>query len=175
MAVLSKSGITSGATVQPGHVTQSVDAFTGITRYDITLSGSFTTTGSINVTGSVTSSFFTGSLIGNSTTSTYVVSTPQNYLPNPGGTFVGPGNLGLLAGATTLSSGVSPVINPTALTGKILQTQYWVTATKVSGSTSPGNNALMIQEIAPGAGSFFIKDIGASTNDDVNFIVVYLQ
>ena len=175
MAVLSKAGITNGSTIQPGHVTQSVDAFTGVTRYDVTLSGSFTTTGSINVTGSVTSSFFTGSLVGNATTSTYVVSSPQNYLPNPGGTWIGPGNLGVLAGATTLSSGISPVINPIALTGKVLQTQYWVTATKVSGSTTPQNNALMIEETAPGAGSFFIKDIGASTNNDVNFIVVYLQ
>lgn len=170
MAVLSKTGITSGATIQPGHVTQSVDAFTGAIQYDITLSGSFKVTGSVSVTGSIT-----GSLNGNANTSTYVVSNPQNYLPNPGGTWIGPGNLGILAGATTLSSGVSPSINPTALTGRVLQTQYWVTATKVSGSTTPGNNALMIQETAPGAGSFFIKDIGASTNDDVNFIVVYLQ
>ena len=41
MAVLSKTGITTGATIQVGHVTQSVDAFTGLVQYDVTLSGSF--------------------------------------------------------------------------------------------------------------------------------------
>jgi hypothetical protein len=44
----SKIGITTGQTVEPGHVTQSVDAFTGIEEYDIFLSGSFNMTGSIN-------------------------------------------------------------------------------------------------------------------------------
>lgn len=175
MAVLSKTGITNGATIQVGHVTQSIDAFTGATQYDITLSGSLDVTGSINVTGSVTSSFFTGSLIGNSTTSTYVVSSNQNYMPNPGGGFIGPGNLGILAGSTTLASGLSPAINPIALTGKTLQSEYWVTATKVSGSTSPSAGTLFIEEPAPGGGAFVIKEVGASSNDDVNFIIVYIQ
>lgn len=48
MAILSKTGITTGQTVEPGHVTQSIDAFTGIEAYDIFLSGSFNMTGSIN-------------------------------------------------------------------------------------------------------------------------------
>jgi hypothetical protein len=39
---LSKTGITTGATIQVGHVTQSIDAFNGTTAYDITLSGSYT-------------------------------------------------------------------------------------------------------------------------------------
>jgi hypothetical protein len=39
---LSKTGITTGNTVKTGHVTQSVDAFTGIEAYDITISGSLT-------------------------------------------------------------------------------------------------------------------------------------
>jgi hypothetical protein len=199
---LSKTGITNGSTIQVGHVTQSIDALTGTVAYDITISGSLTTTGSVLVDGNVTidgditgSSFtgsfvgfhtgsatltgsFTGSLDGNSTTSTtstYVASSPQNYLPNPGGAFVGPGNLGLIAGSTTLSSGVSPVINPAALTGKVFQTQYWVTTTKASGSTSPSPGTLFIEEPTPGGGAFLIKETGASSNDDVNFIIVYLS
>lgn len=179
MAVLSKSGITTGATIQVGHVTQSIDAFTGATQYDITLSGSFTTTGSINVTGSVSSSFFTGSFIGPLTGTgsgaQYINNSQPSYNPSGSGVNFLPGGLGVLAGSVKLSSGASAAINPTPLSGKRFQTQYWVTATKASGSTSPGNNALMIQETAPNAGSFFIKDIGASTNDDVNFIIVYLQ
>ena len=39
---LSKTGITTGDTVKTWHVTQSVDAFTGIEAYDITISGSLT-------------------------------------------------------------------------------------------------------------------------------------
>lgn len=47
---LSKSGITTGQTVETWHVTQSIDAFTGLEAYDITLSGSLEVTGSINGT-----------------------------------------------------------------------------------------------------------------------------
>lgn len=48
MAILSKTGITTGQTVETWHVTQSIDAFTGVEAYDISLSGSFNMTGSIN-------------------------------------------------------------------------------------------------------------------------------
>ena len=57
--ILSKSGITTGNTVETWHVTQSIDAFTGLEAYDITLSGSFNVVGptiiegSLNVTGSI--------------------------------------------------------------------------------------------------------------------------
>ena len=189
MAVLSKTGITNGATIQVGHVTQSIDAFTGTTQYDITLSGSFTLTGSLNQSGSVkvsnavtastfTGSFvglFTGSLAGTGSGAQYINTGNPSFNASGSGVNFLPGGLGILAGSVKLSSGVSAAINPTALTGKRFQTQYWVTATKASGSTSPSNNALMVQETAPAAGSFLIKDIGAATNDDVNFIVVYLQ
>lgn len=183
MAVLSKTGITNGATVQTWHVTQSIDAFTGVSQYDITLSGSLTITGSTKITGSISGSTFTGSftgsfigpLAGTSSGAQYINTSAPSYNPSGSGVNFLPGGLGVLAGSVKLTTGTSAVINPTPLNGKRFQTQYWVTATKVSGSTSPSNNALMIQETAPGAGSFFIKDIGASTNDDVNFIVVYLQ
>jgi len=51
---LNKTGITTGNTVRAYHVTQSVDAFTGIDAYDITISGS------LNVTGSITASAIIG-------------------------------------------------------------------------------------------------------------------
>jgi hypothetical protein len=232
---LDKSGIINGQTIQPIHVTQTIDALTAADAYDITISGSLTLTGSVSSLNG-----FTGDLVGTAsrateasittqvrpsntvsdfgytlpylsgtgslatmyysatgptynpttetitsanfegtaslaTTASYVASSPQNYLPNPGGAFVGPGNLGLIAGSTTLSSGVSPAINPTALTGKTFQTQYWVTTTKASGSTSPSPGTLFIEEPTPGGGAFLIKETGASSNDDVNFIIVYLS
>ena len=51
---LSKTGISSAATIKSGHVSQSVDAFTGLKEYDITVSGSSTLTGSFNLSGSLT-------------------------------------------------------------------------------------------------------------------------
>jgi len=50
---LSTSGITNGQDVQAWHVTQSIDAFTKVSSFDITVSGSFTLTGSLKVSGSV--------------------------------------------------------------------------------------------------------------------------
>lgn len=44
---LNKNGITTGNTVEAYHVTQSIDAFTGIAAYNISLSGSFNLTGSV--------------------------------------------------------------------------------------------------------------------------------
>ena len=63
---LSKIGITTGNTVTAGHVTQSIDAFTGAEAYDITLSGSFTMsggeiTGVAGVENSLTASYATTS------------------------------------------------------------------------------------------------------------------
>ena len=50
---LSKSGIVTGADILAGHVTQSVDAFTGIDAYDITVSGSLTVDGSLLLQGTL--------------------------------------------------------------------------------------------------------------------------
>jgi len=44
--ILDKSSIVSLGVVRPWHVSQSIDAFTGVEAYDITLSGSLTVTGS---------------------------------------------------------------------------------------------------------------------------------
>ena len=53
---LSTTGITNGSTIQPSQVTQSIDALTGAEAYDITISGSFTTTGSTNFSLTVSGS-----------------------------------------------------------------------------------------------------------------------
>jgi len=69
---LSKTGITNGQTIQPSHVTQSIDAFTGTEAYDITLSGSLTLTGNQSVTGSL--------IVSNSITSSALTSDGSNLL-----------------------------------------------------------------------------------------------
>jgi len=48
MAILSNSGISSGSIVETAHITQIIDAFTGVEEYDITLSGSLALTGSLS-------------------------------------------------------------------------------------------------------------------------------
>lgn len=45
--ILSQLGIETATTVEAWHITQSIDAFTGVEAYDISLSGSFNMTGSI--------------------------------------------------------------------------------------------------------------------------------
>ncbi len=47
---LSKTGITRNNTIEAWHITQSIDALTGIDAYDITISGSLEVTGSVNIT-----------------------------------------------------------------------------------------------------------------------------
>jgi len=47
------SEIKTGFVIQPWHISQSVDAFTGVEEYDITISGSLTTTGSIELTDDI--------------------------------------------------------------------------------------------------------------------------
>lgn len=49
-----ESEIADGCTIEPEHVKQSVDAFTGAEAYDITISGSLVTTGPINGTTNLT-------------------------------------------------------------------------------------------------------------------------
>ena len=44
---LSKTGIATDSTIEATHISQSIDALTGDVAYDITVSGSFSTTGSL--------------------------------------------------------------------------------------------------------------------------------
>ena len=252
---LTKTGITTGGTVLPGHVTQSIDALTGILAYDITISGSLTLTGSIaslnGFTGSVlgtsswannaiasttavTSSYVlnavsasfstTASFVRNAISASYVLnavsssfSSTASYAQNavsasyvlnaisssfastasyvlnainstnstiaqklsgeykPSGSAFVNGNLGMLAGSTTLASGISPILIPTELTGKRFQTEFWVTVTLASGSTTPGPNISLYVE-SSALGQFRIREAGgAISNDDVCFTVMYLK
>ena len=59
--ILSKAGITDNSTIRTWHVTQSIDAFTNMDAYDITISGSLTIIGDLNLDTNPT-----GNLIGNS-------------------------------------------------------------------------------------------------------------
>jgi hypothetical protein len=75
--ILSKTGITTGQSVDAWHITQSIDAFTKAASYDITLSGSFTLTGSFKVNGDVLGSTNRTSSV--SDFSSYTLYTPSAY------------------------------------------------------------------------------------------------
>jgi hypothetical protein len=71
-SILSSTGISSGSIVQVGHITQSIDAFTGTQAYDITLSGSLTITGSVFLNTTINRNFFgTASYVITSSTADY--------------------------------------------------------------------------------------------------------
>jgi len=46
---LSTSGILTGDTIEPGHITQSIDALTGVDAYELKISGSLQLTGSLDM------------------------------------------------------------------------------------------------------------------------------
>jgi len=131
---LSKTGITNGSTIEVGHVTQSVDAFTKQAAYDITLSGSLTLTGSV-----ASQNGFTGSLSGNASTSTSTSGITSYYTPS--GSVVGvAGILKVFAGAGK-TGGSLPytaivTVSPLDLTGKTLnQNLFLGIAPSQSGAT----------------------------------------
>jgi len=57
--ILSKTGITKYNTIQTWHISQSIDAFTGIRPYDITISGSLTIDGPLNLDTPITGTLIT--------------------------------------------------------------------------------------------------------------------
>jgi len=133
--VLSKSNIANSNTIEAWQVSQSVDAFTGIEAYDITISGSLTVTGSTNLSGSTT--IVGGDLtvrgFANATASwaTNVVNNPSSidgdYLPQ--GTTVATTNpLKFAAGATEIATGLTQVtVNFPTIQNKVLGTDVFVT------------------------------------------------
>lgn len=131
---LSKTGITNGSTIEVGHVTQSVDAFTKQAAYDITISGSLTLTGSVS-----SENGFTGSLVGNASTSTSTSGFTGYYVPS-GSVVAAAGILKLFAGAGK-TGGSLPytavvTVSPIDLTGKTLnQTLFIGVAPSQSGTT----------------------------------------
>ena len=131
---LSKTGITNGSTIEVGHVTQSVDAFTKQAAYDITISGSLTLTGSVS-----SQNGFTGSLSGNASTSTSTSGFTGYYTPS-GSVVAAAGILKFFAGAskTGTSAPYTAVVtvSPVDLTGKTLnQTLFIGVAPSQSGAT----------------------------------------
>jgi len=105
---LTQVGIETGNLVEAYHVTQSIDAFTGIDAYDISLSGSFNMTGSINgepsVINPLTASYAISSSLSSTSSKSIIIS----------GSFAG--LTYLYGGLEGSSNGVGRTINSTNLT-----------------------------------------------------------
>ena len=139
--VLSKSGINNTSTIQAWHVSQSVDAFTAASAYDITVSGSLTVTGSTNISGSTTISGslnvsgavnMTGFTNATASWATNLVNTPSsiNRYILPSGSTPTLFTTQMIAGAGQINSGQSLTtidIAPIDFTGKALGTDVFIT------------------------------------------------
>ena len=153
---LSKTGIINGQTIQVGHVTQSIDAFTKVTAYDISLSGSLTLTGSLNSFNGFTGSF-TGSLTGDAS----LLKSNVYILGNP----TGVQNLRMIVGTVKLTAGTVAFSVP-ELTTYTLGVNCFITAT-LSGSAASN---VSIGGLSSGNLTF----IGSGgSNDVVYFQAVY--
>jgi trimeric autotransporter adhesin len=121
-SILSKIGIVTGQLVEPQHVTQSIDAFTGIKAYDISLSGSFNMTGSIigqpgtinplTASFAQTASYVTGSIFaGANSVSSASYACSASYAPGGGVTQIVAGtniNLGDPSGIGIVTINATP-------------------------------------------------------------------
>jgi hypothetical protein len=119
---LSKTGITTGGTVEAYQVTQSIDALTGTAAYDIVISGSLTITGSLNASAS------------------YAISSSRaitsSYALNSGNSFP-------YTGSATISGSLS-VTGLTRINGNTIVTGSVIATTDVTASSLALNTALTV-------------------------------
>jgi hypothetical protein len=80
--ILSKTGIVPGGIVQASYVSQSIDAFTGIVPYDLTLNGNFYINGITNTVGgngSLTGSLYNTASYALTASRTNTIATPTSW------------------------------------------------------------------------------------------------
>lgn len=150
---LSKTGITTSQTILAGHVTQSVDALTGLSAYDIKISGSLILTGSVSsyngFTGNLTGTASWASDAETAQTASYVASTTtvtgpsypsgSPYIPTVGFKFV--------AGGNQTGAGSTAVVNINELAGKTYGQDFFITAT--SAGATAGSISIQTPVAAP--------------------------
>ena len=149
---LTKSNILTGNTVQASDVSQSIDAFTGIAAYDITLSGSLILTGSVGINGLAQQAYNRVLVIDSSTGN--VAYTASGALSGSGGVTINNNTNNYILTAT----GTANTLNgESTLTydGNLLQIQSTNARTYVYGTTyndsvylNPAANAEVVASFA---------------------------
>jgi hypothetical protein len=132
--VLSKAGISNSLTVEAWHVSQSVDAFTGLSAYDITISGSLRVTGSTSIIGAITSSGAISSSAG--LLGTTLITTGDSYINQ-----------------LTIGKGGGNQSSNTALGGGALTSNATGTGNTAIGSSSLRDNTTGASNTAVGTGA----------------------
>tara|TARA_Y100001972_G_scaffold128766_1_gene191611 strand:+ start:2602 stop:3747 length:1146 start_codon:yes stop_codon:yes gene_type:complete len=138
---LDKSAIITGTAITAGQVSQSIDALTGIEAYDISISGSLNTTGSINligdISGSIRSTASFGRVEGTNATFSQGILTSLNVAEDS--TFVGAtfgGTVGFEAGFNISSGNIgapnaSMTVNHISSSGNISASGQIISETSV--------------------------------------------
>ena len=120
---LSKAGISINGTIQDYHVSQSIDALNGTEAYNITLSGS------LNLTGSVVTGSFTGSLLGAATSASTITSLKYIGPINSTSSYFMTGSL--TAGSASLN------VDPSIIGSKTLGVDLFIMVNKYGAAAAP--------------------------------------
>jgi len=195
---LSKTNITINNVIYPQHITQSIDAFTGIEAYDIYLSGSLTVTGSINGTINLadTSSKFNTTVQTGSATQHYLIfgsvtSSAIQGTVNTQQAFINPNSAKYIPSTNTLQ--VTSSISTTSITSSYAQTygSNWIstsppttvssnigmimgkgTLTAGSASIAPASPAIFSTKVL--GTDFFVTVTKLSVPGGVNLTALYV-
>jgi len=165
---LSKSGITTGTTVEAWHVTQSIDAFAGTDAYNIVLSGSMTVSGSSTLFGSLNQLIGTTNVITGSNILFRGPTTVDGYSLSIGLENINTGTYSLGQGTTNTTSG--PQSSAFGITNNVSGTgsQAFGTSNIVIGS---GSQAAGLGSIASGSSQLVCGKYNTHGDDQSLFIV----
>jgi hypothetical protein len=179
---LSKANIANSNIIEAWQVSQSVDAFTGIVAYDITISGSLKVTGSTNLSGSTTivGGDLTARGFSNATSSwaTNVVNAPSKisgeYIAS--GTTNGVlGDLKVAAGFGSIATGNTFVdLTFNTLNTNVLGVDCFVSVgISSSYTTSSMGHFPRVDSLAAGVLRFSIQSANASAATPFFYTIIY--
>lgn len=171
MAVINKTGITNGSTIQAEHITRAIDALSGVSTDTIIASGSFT--GSL--TGIATSASFatTASYALTAASGVTINSNTNNYIVTATGTsstLQGESNL-TFDGSTLIISGSTGVTGSLVVTGSTALSAPAAVAVNgttrlngpVSGSITGSSNLILNLSTIGASGNFILPTTAPTT------------
>lgn len=166
MTTLTKSGITTGQTIQSTHVTQIIDALTKSGSYDLYISGSTEFTGSVKSYNG-----FTGSLNGTADTSQKV----EGLYGLTGQPVTLSTNFKFIGGAATIpNTQTTTSVTIDALNGKTLGTDCFVSIA-CSSSVASGETNVCVGPLSGNSLTFEFRAAGGGgTSKDLEFFYTIL-
>ena len=171
MAVINKTGITNGSTIQAEHITRAIDALSGVSTDTIIASGSFTgsltgiaTTASFATTASYALTAASGVTI-NSNTNNYIVTATGTS-----NTLQGESNL-TFDGSTLIISGSTRITGSLVVTGSTALSAPSAVAVNgttrlngpVSGSITGSSNLILNLSTIGASGNFILPTTAPTT------------